>query len=160
MWRGWRACPLPKPGKPPQSLSGWRSILLHEASMKGVCAAYGPRCLSALRPAAPQDNAVVVRGTLCRFPWPWPKVLHVWLGMRDSIVHCCSLTVGLLSMRRSRQTLAGQESGQTAKFLHSLAEDLFDHPDEHLPSLPGRLDPVYCSTMMCPLSCDVSFVPC
>ena len=29
-----------------------------------------------------------------------------------------------------RQTLTGQESGQTAKFLHSLAEDLFDHPDE------------------------------
>ena len=35
-WSGGRATPIPKPGKPPGSLSGWRSILLLESDAKAL----------------------------------------------------------------------------------------------------------------------------
>ena len=48
LWRGGRAAPIPKPGKPLSSKEGWRSILLHEASMKGICKLLRPPLLDCL----------------------------------------------------------------------------------------------------------------
>ena len=64
LWRGGHAAPIPKPGKSPQSLDGWRAVILCESSAQGLHKALrGPllRCMAAVKPTA--------RAAPSRSPW-------------------------------------------------------------------------------------------
>ena len=49
LWRGGVATPIPKPGKNPGTVRGWRSVLLLEPSFKAVAAAVRPPLLDGLQ---------------------------------------------------------------------------------------------------------------
>ncbi|CAE7536967.1 Dnah2 [Symbiodinium sp. CCMP2592] len=98
LWRGGRAVAIPKPSKNPSTLEGWRSIILHEASMKGVCKALRAPLVQCLETHAQRGNAADVLKTHSMSPWRWPKGSLALPGMLASTVRFSSLTVVLHSM--------------------------------------------------------------
>eukprot|EP00439_Symbiodinium_sp_Y106_P038845 s1587_g4.t1 len=107
--------------------------------------AYSGDALGAARAHFPASRAPGQCGGRPRNPLQIPMALAKGFARvaRDAGLNSALLFVDCRSAFYAtvRQTLTGQESGQTAKFLHSLAEDLFDHPDEQLAFIARAVGP-------------------
>ena len=132
LWRGGKAAAIPKPNKSPQSLEGWRSIILHEASVKGVCKALRRPLLDCLERVRTAGQC----GGRPHNPLQIPMALA--RGFAKAL-HATSLNGGLLFVdcrtafySTARQALTGNETGQTSAFIDTLAGELFSEPEDRL----------------------------
>ena len=81
-WLGGRIAPIPKPGKPPTSLAGWRSILLLDPAHKAVARAMRSQVLAALDKLAHPAQCGGRKGLPLELPKTYVRTQLAWLCAR------------------------------------------------------------------------------
>ena len=129
-WRGGRAAPIPKPGKPPSAKEGWRSVLLHEASMKGVCRLLRRPLLQVFEQVRTKGQGGSRPGKPLQAPMAAARGFAK--AARDSGAAAGILFVDARNAfyAVARQRLFGQEAGLTKETLGDIADCLFDNAED------------------------------
>ena len=130
LWRGGRAAPIPKPGKSLACKEGWRSVLLHEASMKGVCKLLRPPLLACLERVRTQGQGGSRPGNPLQAPMAAAR------GFARG-AKAAGVSAGLLFVDArnafyavARQLLTGREAGDSSESLCQLGNMLFEDEEE------------------------------
>ena len=130
LWRGGIVAPIPKPNKCPSDLAAWRSILLLEASAKGVARALRPCLLRSFEKLRVEGQ----RGSRPRIPIQIP--MATCRGFFRTLRHCAQ-PGGLLFIDGQaafystlRQLLTGATGLEDAGCLEQLAEVCFTTEQE------------------------------
>ncbi|CAE7615069.1 Dnah2 [Symbiodinium necroappetens] len=141
LWRGGHNIAIPKPNKPLQCADAWRAILLCESSLKGVCKAVrGPllQCLDRVRTAAQGGSRV---GAPLQIPMAYAQG-YVRTLFREKATGALLFVDGKAAFYSTlRQGLFGSEGGLPGQFLNSLADALFDSPQDRLRFMSQALGP-------------------
>ena len=141
LWRGGHNAPIPKPGKPIQSADAWRAILLCESSLKGVCKAIRGPLLAGLEKVRSSAQGGSRPGAPLQVPMAFAQG-HLRALHRDKSSGGILFVDGKTAFYSTlRQGLLGEEGSFDPAFLNSLADAVFEEPDEKLAFLSQTLGP-------------------
>ena len=141
LWRGGHNAPIPKPGKPIQSADAWRAILLCESSLKGVCKALRGPLLASLDKVRSSAQGGSRPGAPLQVPMAFAQG-HLRTLHRERSSGGILFVDGKTAFYSTlRQGLLGKEGCLDPTFLNSLADAVFETPDEKLSFLAQTLGP-------------------
>ncbi|OLP81785.1 Prostaglandin F synthase [Symbiodinium microadriaticum] len=141
LWRGGHNIAIPKPHKPIQTADAWRAILLCESSLKGVSRAIrGPllECLEKVRTTAQGGSRP---GSPLQIPMAYAQG-HLRALRRDGATGALLFVDGKSAFYSTlRQGLFGREGCLSTDYLDTLANALFDSPQERLHFITQAVGP-------------------
>ena len=141
LWRGGHNVPIPKPGKPIQSVDAWRAILLCESSLKGVCKAMREPLLASLDKVKSSAQGGSRPGAPLQIPMAFAQG-HLRALHREKSSGGILFVDGKAAFYSTlRQGLIGKEGSLDPAFLNGLADAVFEEPEQKLTFLAQTLGP-------------------